>query len=216
MKKGIIGLLFIGFFLLNINTMIALANESVSTSIIYQSDIDEITILSLTASSIQLDLMTSYNIDINNKIPNSRYFWICDNPKVVKVNHKNGKIEALKEGKAIVTCIITFPDTTKKRLNVEVNVDYNEYLPSLTRNKLYLDIGEKHNINVNNKIIGSEYQWISSDEDILRVDTFYGDVKAKNSGEVYITCTIITPSNDVIVLLCDIIISIPIFRFNYI
>lgn len=62
-----------------------------------------------------------YDININNKISNSTYKWNTSNKSVVKVNAKNGKIEALKVGKSTIGCTIKTKSKTYK-LSAKVTV----------------------------------------------------------------------------------------------
>lgn len=61
-----------------------------------------------------------------------------------------------------------------------------------------------------NKIAKSKYRWVSSDRSIIKVNSANGKVTAVGAGEVYVTCTITTPDNQVIVLRCDINVTEPV------
>ena len=170
---------------------------------------DEPTTPSLTATKIMLDSMTSYDINLNNKILGSKYKWTSSNPKVAKVNEKNGFVTAVSEGTAIITCEITLPNGTTQILQSLVTVGYDENAPVLTDTQLDLEIGDKYDINVENKIAKSKYRWVSSDRNVVKVNSSNGKVTAVGPGVAYIACTITTPENQVIVLRCDVTVTEP-------
>ena len=169
-----------------------------------EEEIDEPTIPSLTVTSILLDSKLSYDINLNNKISGSSYKWTSGNPKVAKVNAKNGLVTAISEGETIVTCEITLPDNSTQKLESLVIVGYDENAPLLTETELELEVGEKFTIGVENLVKGSKTSWKSSDKSIVKISSSKGKVTTINEGEAYVTCTITTPQNQVIVLKCDI------------
>lgn len=165
---------------------------------------DEPTAPSLTAEIVKLENRTTYDINLNDKITGSKYKWTSSNTKVAKVNPKNGLVTAVAEGNAIVTCEITLPNGSVQILESIVTVGYDENAPMLTDSVLDLEIGDKYDINVENKIAKSKYRWVSSDRSIVRVNSANGKITAVGKGKAYVTCTITTPENQVIVLRCDI------------
>jgi len=165
---------------------------------------DEPTVPSLTATTVTLNKLTAYDINLNDKAPGCKYKWASNNPEVAKVNTKNGLVTAVSEGTATITCEITFPDETKQTLVSEIVVGYDDNAPVLTDTVLDLNPGDEYDINVENKVAKSKYRWASSDRSIATVNSANGIVKAKAAGEAYVTCTITTPENQVIVLKCDI------------
>jgi hypothetical protein len=175
-----------------------------------EPEIEEPTTPSLTASTVLLETRTGYDINLNNKISGSKYRWISSNPDIVEVNAKNGKIKAIKPGKATITCEITLPDDTVQVLKSEVVVGYDENAPLLTETVLDLEVGDKFDINLENKIAKSAYRWVSSDRNVVKVNSANGKVTAVGAGEAYVTCTITTPDNQVIVLRCDINVTEPV------
>ncbi len=166
--------------------------------------IEATTTPSLTVTSIQLDNTMSYDINLNDKISGSDYLWSTDNTEIIDVNSNNGKIKAKKEGNAKVTCEITLPDGNKNILETIVTVGYDENAPLLTETLLDLEVGDKFDINLENKVAKSKYRWVSSNRDVVIVNSSNGKVTAIGEGEAYVTCTITTPENQVIVLKCDI------------
>ena len=61
----------------------------------------------LTVEKLSLTVPKSYNININNKIEGSSYYWWSDNESVAKVNSINGIVTAVGEGRTTVYCKIT-------------------------------------------------------------------------------------------------------------
>lgn len=172
-------------------------------------DPDEPTIPSLTATTVSLETATTYDINLDNKITGSTYLWSSSDTDIVEVNPKNGLIKAKKEGRAIITCEITLPDKSKKLLTSEVTVGFDDNAPLLTETELDLEVGDKFDINLENKIAKSKYRWASSDKKVVKVNSSNGKVTAMGAGEAYITCTITTPDRQVIVLRCDISVTEP-------
>ena len=172
--------------------------------------VEEVTATSLTATMVQLDTMTAYDINLNNKISGSTYSWTSSDESVATVDSKNGKVRAKKEGKAIITCEIINPDGTTSTLASEVTVGYDDNAPLLTETSLDLNPGDVFDINLENKIAKSKYRWASSDRSICKVNSSNGKVTAIGVGSAYVTCTITTPENQVIVLRCDISVTTPV------
>lgn len=167
-------------------------------------EIDEPTIPSLTATQVILDTKTGYDINLNDKIAGSTYLWTSSNPEIVEVNPANGKIRAISEGTAVITCEITLPSGEVIIIQSVVTVGYDENAPILTETILDLEVGDKFDINLENKIAKSKYRWVSSDRGIIRVNSSNGKVTAVGPGDAHVTCTITTPENQVIVLRCDV------------
>lgn len=165
---------------------------------------DEPTTPSLTATTVKLENRTAYDINLNNKVTGSKYKWTSDNPEVAKVNAKNGLVIAVSEGETLIVCEITLPDGDVQALESFVVVGYDENAPVLTETILDLEVGNKFDINLENKIAKSKYRWVSSDRSIATVNSANGKVTTKAPGEAYVTCTITTPDNQIIVLRCDI------------
>lgn len=170
---------------------------------------DEPTTPSLTATTVQLETRTAYDINLNDKIAGSTYLWTSSNPEIVEVNSANGKIRAISEGTAVITCEITLPSGEVIILQSVVTVGYDENAPMLTETILDLEVGDKFDINIENKIAKSKYRWVSSDRSIVKVNSSNGKVTAIGPGEAYVTCTITTPDRQVIVLRCDISVTEP-------
>ncbi len=172
-------------------------------------EVDIPTTPSLTATSVLLGNRTSYDINLNDKISGSTYSWSSNNEAVVKVNAKNGLLTAVSEGTAIITCVITTPEKSIQTLTTEITVGYDENAPLLTESVLDLNPGDTFDINLENKIAKSKYRWASSDRSIVTVNSANGIVTAKAPGTAYVTCTITTPNNQVIVLRADINVTEP-------
>jgi hypothetical protein len=166
--------------------------------------IEEATTPSLTASTVLLDTMTTYDINLDNKVTSSSYLWTSSDTAIVEVNSKSGLLKAKSTGKANVTCKITLPDATTQILVSEVIVGIDDNAPLLTETTLDLEIGDVFDINLENKVAKSKYRWASSNRTIAKVNSANGKVTAVSSGSAYVTCTITTPTNQVIVLRCNI------------
>lgn len=166
--------------------------------------VDEPTPPSLTATSVQLMTATAYDININDKPVGASYSWTSSDPTIVEVNSKNGKIKALKEGKSTITCDVAYEDGTTESLKSIINVGFDENAPVLTEDNLDLSIGDTYDINLENTVAKSKYRWVSSNKDIVKVNSLNGKVTALAIGKAYVTCTITTPTKQVIVLKCDI------------
>lgn len=164
---------------------------------------------SLTATTVTLNTLTTYDINLDNKISGSSYRWTSSNPGVAKVNAKNGLVTAVSEGEALITCEVTLPDNTIQELQSLVIVGYDENAPVLTETVLDLEVGDKFDINLENKIAKSKYRWVSSDRSVVKVNSSNGIVTAMGPGQAYVTCTITTPDKQIIVLRCDINVDAP-------
>ena len=175
-----------------------------------EEPIEAPTIPSLTASAVQLDTRTAYDINLADKITGSEYTWTSSDTEVVEVNSTNGKLKAIKEGKANVICEITLPNASTQTLVSEVTVGYDANAPLLTETDLDLEIGDVFDINLENKVAKSKYRWVSSDKTIAKVNSSNGKVTAMGAGTAYVICTITTPGNQVIVLRCDISVTEPV------
>lgn len=169
-------------------------------------DMEEPTIPSLTATTILLSNSTSYDINLNNKISGSKYYWSSSNTEIVEVNHKNGLIKAISEGTAIITCEIILPDGNIQILESLVTVGYDENAPILTDDDIELELGDKYTIGVENLIQGSKVSWKTNDKNIVKVST-KGKITTVGVGQTYITCTITTPDKQVIVLKCNVTVT---------
>lgn len=170
---------------------------------------DSATMPTLTTTKVILNNLTVYDINLDNKVSGSTYLWSSSDESIVEVNPKSGLIKAKKEGTAVITCEIALPDGAKQTLSSVVNVGYDENAPTLTETVLDLEVGDKFDINLENKIAKSKYRWVSSDRSVVKVNSSNGKVTAVGPGEAYVTCTITTPDRQVIVLMCDITVTEP-------
>ncbi len=160
--------------------------------------------LSLTANTIQMEKSTEYDININGKRPGFTYHWTTSNNSIVEVNRKNGKINAVNDGEAFVSCIITGTGGVNIKLTCKVMVGVDASGPQLKKTKLELKAGEQFDINIARKIENSKYKWISSNEEVIGVNSKNGFVTAVGNGEAKVTCTITTPDKSIIILLATI------------
>lgn len=157
--------------------------------------------LSLTANTIHMEKATSYNININGKRAGLTYSWTSSNSDIVKVNSKNGIVNAVQSGEAFISCHITGLMGEKVTLTSGIIVGGDGAAPQLKKTKLELKVGEQFDINIANKIEKSKYKWISSDEAVISVKSSNGYVTALGSGEAKVTCTITAPDQNIFVLL---------------
>jgi uncharacterized protein YjdB len=153
--------------------------------------------------------MTTYDINLDNKVTGSSYLWTSSDTAIVEVNSKSGLLKAKSTGKANVTCKITLPDATTQTLVSEVIVGIDDNAPLLTEITLDLETGDVFDINLENKVAKSKYRWASSNRTVAKVNSSNGKVTAVSTGSAYVTCTITTPTNQVIVLRCDINVTVP-------
>ncbi|MDF2945087.1 MAG: hypothetical protein K0S01_3945, partial [Herbinix sp.] len=134
--------------------------------------------LSLTANTIQMEESTTYNININGKRPGLNYHWTTSNNDIVQVNSKNGKINAVNDGEAFVSCFITGTGGANIMLTCKVMVGVDASGPQLKKSKLELKAGEQFDINIARKIEQSKYKWVSSNEEVIGVNSKNGFVTA--------------------------------------
>ena len=76
-------------------------------------------------------------------------------------------------------------------------------VPALSRGSVNVFVKETYDLNIKNEILGSTYQWSSSNEKVATVDK-NGLVRGKTRGDVVITCRIITPGKMVYKLNCKV------------
>lgn len=171
--------------------------------------VEQPTVPSLTATTVSMNTLTAYDVNLDNKVSGSTYAWTSSDPDTVEVNAKSGYLKAKKEGKATITCEITLPDQSKQFLSSIVTVGYDENAPLLTETNLDLETGDVFDINLENKVAKSKYRWVSSDKSVVKVNSANGKVTAIGEGAAFVTCTITTPEKQIIVLRCDINVTAP-------
>lgn len=168
-----------------------------STKVLYDESIEgetqTPTKIEITPSKLNLDLGKSSFIkalvkDQNGRIiSNSDLKWSVSDNSVVKVDSSNGKVTALKEGKAVITLSI---GNIKKEVQVEVT--------NLVPSKIELSGGNlvytSKNISLTGVVkdqfgqvmTGEDITWSSSDENIAKVSSL-GEVQGLKEGKVIIT-----------------------------
>lgn len=159
----------------------------------------------LTVNNLYLQDGTVYDVNIIGKTSHYKYEWYSEDDNIVTVD-SYGYVKAIKNGKTNVRCRIMSGEENIKDLICKVNVvSYDEYPDiSLTQSEMTLSIGEEYNININNKKIGCKYNWFSSDNDIIRLDSTNGMINAVGQGSAIVTCAITFPDNTAITLRCDV------------
>lgn len=160
----------------------------------------------LTADILLLNIDTSYDINLENKNSDSTYTWHSDNPKIAKVNSKNGVVTGLKEGKTAITCNVNTNGKTYL-LKTDVIIGNDDNFPILSDTELNLEVGDKYDIDIENSISKAKYKWSTSDKTVVKVNSSTGAITAIKEGVANIYCTITTQDRKVTVLKCEIIIN---------
>lgn len=91
---------------------------------------------SLTVDNLTLSIGESYNININNKIRGSKYYWYSNDTDVATVNSKNGIVNAVSGGITNVYCDITLPSKDIIKLHCPIKV-----IPPFFENKYVAHAG---------------------------------------------------------------------------
>jgi glycerophosphoryl diester phosphodiesterase len=115
---------------------IALWLFSTSTALVEQS-------ISLTADDLTLKINERYNININNKVKGSKYYWTSTNTNVATVNPKNGVVKAVGGGITDINCKIILPSGKIQKLNCRV-----EIIPPFFENKYMAHAGGGYEGNI--------------------------------------------------------------------
>ncbi len=156
--------------------------------------------ISLTANTVQMEKATSYDINIMGKRPGLTYHWTTSDNTVVTVNSKNGIINAVNAGEALINCFITGINGENLQLTCKVTVGAEPSGPRLKRTQINLMRGEQFDINIAGKIPKSKYKWSSSNKAVIGVNVFNGLVMAIGDGVARVTCTITAPEQHIIIL----------------
>lgn len=111
--------------------------------------------------------------------------WASSDPGVVSVS-EDGKVTALKAGKATVT--VTIGNGTEKGVSasVEIEVSARDTSLTLSESTLKMDVNETHKLNATVVPEGTELKWSSSNPDVASVSGD-GEVKALAVGKTVIT-----------------------------
>jgi len=83
-------------------------------------------------------------------------------------------------------------------------INENIKLQVLTANYLNLNVSDRYNINISNKIKNSSYVWTSSDKTNVSVNKSNGIIKVVSLGNAIITCKITKPDGTVVILKCEV------------
>jgi hypothetical protein len=76
----------------------------------------------LTETSLDLETGDVFDINLENKVAKSKYRWVTSDKTIASVNSSNGKVTAVSEGVAFVTCTITTPDKQVIVLRCDISV----------------------------------------------------------------------------------------------
>lgn len=158
---------------------------------------------SLSVSTLYLEDIGTYKIELTTNPEDATYEWSSSNRKIARVNASTGYVTAVKTGKANITCKITYADASTQTLVCKVIVG-EKNAPYLNKSTLTLKIGDTFDINVLNKIKKSKYRFDVKDSSVIKVNAITGKVTALGQGKTYILCTMKAPGNKVVVLRCDI------------
>lgn len=168
-----------------------------SAKVLYDESVDgEVqtpTSIDVTSSSLKLDIGASSFLkavvkDQNGRIiPNLEIKWTVSDDSVIKVDSNNGKVTALKEGKAIITL-------SSGSLTKEVDVEVVHLVPTSLElsgpDQVYTGKDIQLTSTVKDQfgqvMTGANIEWSSSDESIAKVSTL-GVVQGINPGKVTIT-----------------------------
>ncbi len=142
---------------------------------------------------LNVDSKDSFSISLRIKPGNatiSKLVWSANNPQVVSVSD-NGRVKALKAGKAIVT--VTAKQKDGKELSASCEVTVKECISKITDKKtqLTLYVGESKKLAptiIPKDIKNKKVKWNSSNSTIIAIDG-KGNIKAKKAGKCTVTCT---------------------------
>jgi hypothetical protein len=185
------------------DTTAASNSETISDNII-----EDIATPSLTATSLTLVGGSSFDINVDNKEQGNQYSWTSSNPKAVRVNSKSGIVTAVSDGDAKITCNITSPSGETTTLTTDVSVGLDEdNMPILTEDSLNLEVGEMFDVDVENKIKGCSYRFVSSDKSVAKVTSTTGKITGLKVGNCIVRCIITDQNKNVYVLKTDVTIE---------
>jgi hypothetical protein len=167
------------------------------------------TTISLSANGLVFENSgMTYDININNKVSGSTYSWKSSNTNVATVSSSTGFVKAISNGSSVITCTITLSDNDIIKLTTNVTVgisaDNTEDYPTLSENDLYLSIGEKFDLEIGNKIVGSRYRYKSLNTTIAKTTSLTGIVTALSNGNTKIRLIITAPDKKIIIRDCDV------------
>jgi uncharacterized protein YjdB len=148
----------------------------------------------------------TYDINLNDKVDGT-YIWSSSNPKIAKVNAKSGIVTAVANGKAKITCKIDGNDGQSYNLTSDVTIGVDDNFPILNDDTLDLSINDKYDLDIENQIAKSKYQYKSSNRAVATVNAANGIITAKGSGTANIYCTITTKDKQIIILQCTVTVT---------
>ncbi|MBH1941001.1 Ig-like domain-containing protein [Mobilitalea sibirica] len=162
----------------------------------------------LSADKIYLQPNIYYNLNIIGKSSfDQDYQWSSEDEEIARVD-RYGNVTGVSKGVTTIHCKITFLDGTVKDLTSLVFVGYEDKDNDLSLNmdKLILRSNEEFNLNIYNKIPGSDYVWHTKDNSIVEINHMNGMVIARGEGETTVSCLVTLPDKTVITLECDILV----------
>lgn len=140
----------------------------------------------LTKTSRNILVGETYDLNIKNKIKNSKYTWTSSDKSIATVDNK-GIVKGIKKGTAVITCTVKAPKKTYK-LTCQVNIIKPATSFKIKNKVTALNLGQKYDLN--RTLVPSNSNdkttWTSSDETIAVPDS-KGVFTALKEGTVTIT-----------------------------
>lgn len=153
------------------------------------------TVPTLTKTSRNILMGATYDLDVNNKIKNSKYTWTSSNKSIATVDSK-GKVKGINKGTAVITCTVKTP-TKAYKLTCQVTIIKPATLFTIKNKVTALNLGQQYDIdrtiapsNSNDKTT-----WTTSDKTIAIPDT-KGAFTALKLGTVTITGKTLSGKSD--------------------
>lgn len=139
----------------------------------------------ITKSSKNLMIGSTYDLNVKGKVENSTYAWTTSNKKVATVD-KKGIVKGLNKGTATITCTVTTPNNTYK-LTSKVTVIYPAVVFRIKNKVTALNLGQTYDLDrYIPSISNDKTTWTSSDLTVAAPDK-YGKFIALKEGTVTIT-----------------------------
>ncbi len=153
----------------------------------------KVPVTELTATEdFTIDVGETKNVEakVNEDATNKELIYESSNPGVVKVD-KDGNVEAVGEGEAIITITSKDDPTKKETVKVTVEVPVEDIIVPEDKKDITLDVGDKDKITVTvtpDNATDKDVTYESSDETVVKVDE-NGNIEAVGEGEATITIT---------------------------
>ncbi len=153
----------------------------------------------LNASSRNIFISSTFNLNVDNKIKGSTYEWATSDSSIATVTQA-GVVKGKKMGTAAITCTVSAPDAT---YNLICNVTIIQRAAEFTiKNKVTaLNVGQVYDLNRSLRPFYSndKTKWTSSDVSIAKPDK-NGKFTALKEGTVSITGTTLSGKTDTVTI----------------